>query len=402
MPTGIVDEALKAGKISAISNLVLTLLKLIAGLLTNSTALVADAIHSLVDVLGSLLVWIGLKIAEKPADEKHPYGHFKAESLAELSVGLIILFSSVYILHEAITSLLLHSVPEFEMYAAGIALLSAAVNELLARYKIEVGLKTRSSSLIAEGKHSRVDVISSLSVVVGLILVYFGYWWADSVVAIAISIIILQIGAEVLKNSLDVLMDKVDEEVIVKVMSVMDKISGVESVEFVATRGTWKSRIVEVHFTVNAGMDADTIDAIEREIAEEIKDRVPGVVDVVAVVRVSKPRVLAIPIGADGKYTGELDSPMFVIVNLDSGEIKRIENMHYGAEKKKGLLISELLEEYGVSIVAVKKIGEGAKAHFKSRGIIVRIVNSNIREVDEVVRAIGGKDSIRQQGSPRV
>lgn len=65
MPTGIVDEALKAGKISAISNLVLTLLKLIAGLLTNSTALVADAIHSLVDVLGSLLVWIGLKIAEK-------------------------------------------------------------------------------------------------------------------------------------------------------------------------------------------------------------------------------------------------------------------------------------------------------------------------------------------------
>lgn len=402
MPTGIVDEALKAGKISAISNLVLTLLKLIAGLLTNSTALVADAIHSLVDVLGSLLVWIGLKIAEKPADEKHPYGHFKAESLAELSVGLIILFSSVYILHEAITSLLLHSVPEFEMYAAGIALLSAAVNELLARYKIEVGLKTRSSSLIAEVKHSRVDVISSLSVVVGLILVYFGYWWADSVVAIAISIIILQIGAEVLKNSLDVLMDKVDEEVIVKVLSVMDKISGVESVEFVATRGTWKSRIVEVHFTVNAGMDADTIDAIEREIAEEIKDRVPGVVDVVAVVRVSKPRVLAIPIDADGKYTGELDSPMFVIVNLDSGEIKRIENRHYGAEKKKGLLISELLEEYGVSIVAVKKIGEGTKAHFKSRGIIVRIVNSNIREVDEVVRAIGGKDSIRQQGSPRV
>ncbi len=389
------DEALRAGKVSALSNLVFTVVKLIAGLLVNSTALVADAIHSLVDVLGSLLVWVGLKIAEKPADEMHPYGHFKAESLAELSVGLIIIFSSVYIMHEAIVSLLSHSTPEFEMYAAGIALLSASVNEVLARYKIKVGLKTRSSSLIAEGKHSRVDVISSLSVVVGLVLVYFGYWWADSVVAIAISIIILQIGAEVLKNSLDVLMDRVDEEVIVKVMSVMDKVGGVESVEFVATRGTWKSKIVEVHFTVNAGMDAETIDAIEREIAEEIRDRVPGVVDVVAVVKVSKPRVLAIPVDTDDRYTGELDSPRFAIVNLDSGEIKWIENEHYGAEKKKGFLISEFLEKHGVSIVAVRKIGEGARAHLKSRGIIVKVVDSDIKKVDEVVRRIGGKDPVR-------
>ncbi len=395
MRRGIVDEALRAGKVSALSNLILTVVKLIAGLLVNSTALIADAIHSLVDVLGSFLVWVGLKIAEKPADEKHPYGHFKAESLAELAVGIIILFSSVYILHEAVVSLLSHSTPEFEMYAAGIALMSAVVNEALARYKIRVGLKTRSSSLIAEGKHSRVDVISSLSVVVGLVLVYFGYWWADSVVAIAISIIILQIGAEVLKNSLDVLMDKVDEEVIVKVLSVMDKVGGVESVEFVATRGTWKSRIVEVHFTVNAGMDAETIDAIEREIAEEIKDRVPGVVDVVAVVKVSKPRVLAIPVNSDGKYTGELDSSGFMVVNLDSGEVKWVENKHHGAGKKKGLLISELLEKHGVSIVAVRKIGEGARAHLKSRGIVVKVVNSDIGEVDEVVRVIGGKDSVR-------
>ncbi len=384
------DEALKTGKISAVSNLLLTVVKLTAGILVNSTALIADAIHSLVDVLGSILVWVGLKIAEKPADEKHPYGHFKAQSLEKMAAGAVIISSAIHTLHHSVMSLLSRSLPEFEFYAVAVAILSAVANELLARYKIRVGLKTRSSSLIAEGKHSRVDVISSISVVVGLVLVYLGYWWADSVVAMTISVVILQIGAGIIKNSLDVLMDRVDEEVIVKVMSVVDKVEGIESVEFVATRGTWKSRIVEVHFTVNAGMDASTIDAIEREIAEEIKERIPGVIDVVAVVGVSRPRVLAVPVDFEGRYTGELDSPKFAVINLDTSESRIIENEHHKAMKKKGFLISEVLERHGVNIVAVSKIGEGARAHLRSRGIIVKFVNSDLKDVEEVVRVVKG------------
>jgi len=381
------DEALKAGKISAVANVILTVLKIAAGVLVNSTALIADGIHSFVDVLGSLLVWLGIRIASKPADPSHPYGHFKAESLAEMSVGLIIILSSLLILHEATLSLINGSVPAFEMYAILVALFSALVNEILARYKIRIGLDTRSSSLIAEGKHSRVDVLSSLSVVAGLILVYLGYWWADAVVAMAISVFIFQIGAGILKNSLDVLMDRVDEEVIVKVMSVMDKIEGVESVEFVATRGTWKSKVVEVHFTINPGMDAETIDAIEREIVDEIKGRIPGVVDVVAVVKVSRPRVLAIPVDEDGNFTGELDSPQFMIVSLESGEKKIVKNEHHKAEKRKGYLISECLEKHGVSIVAVRKVGEGAKAHLRSRGIVVKLIDSNLKDVEDIIKS---------------
>lgn len=382
------DEALRAGKVSAIANVILTVFKVAAGIFANSTALIADGIHSLVDVLGSILVWLGIKVAERPADASHPYGHFKAESLAEMAVGLIIILSSLLILYESVSSLVNGSVPNFESYAVAVALFSAIANELLARYKIRVGVKTRSTSLIAEGKHSRVDVLSSMAVVVGFILVYLGYWWADSVVAIAISVVILQIGGSVLKNSIDVLMDRVDEELALKVKSVLEKIDGVKSVDFIGTRGTMKSKIVEVHFTVDIGMDAETIDVIQKEISEEIKERIPEVVNVVCVVNITKPKVLAVPVDLNGQYTGELDSPRFVIVDLESGERKVVENPHHRAEKKKGYLISEFLEKYSVNMVAVKKVGEGARAHLRSRGILVKIVNSGLRNIEDVLRAV--------------
>ena len=128
------DEALRAGKVSAIANVILTVFKVAAGIFANSTALIADGIHSLVDVLGSILVWLGIKVAERPADASHPYGHFKAESLAEMAVGLIIILSSLLILYESVSSLVNGSVPNFESYAVAVALFSAIANELLARY----------------------------------------------------------------------------------------------------------------------------------------------------------------------------------------------------------------------------------------------------------------------------
>ncbi|WP_457550652.1 cation diffusion facilitator family transporter [Archaeoglobus sp.] len=377
---------LRAGKISAIANVFLTVIKIVAGALVNSTALIADGIHSLIDVFGSILVWMGIKIANKPPDELHPYGHLKAECLAELSVGLIIIFSALAIVHEAVISLMERSIPEFEFYALTVALFSAIVNEGLARYKIKVGMETKSSSLVAEGKHSRVDVISSLSVFVGYIFVGLGYWWIDPLVAIVISVLILQMGVEIMKNAVSSLMDKVDPELALKIRSIVENIEGVEGVEFVGVRGTWKAKIVEVHISINPGMSAEIIDALEREIEERIRHAVSDVVRVVTVVRVKKLAVVAIPEDGSGNYTGELDSPYFTIVNLSTNEVFKVENPHYGAERRKGYLIAELLNKYGVNVVVVRKIGEGAKSHLRSRGIFVRFEEG--KNVDEILEKV--------------
>jgi len=367
------DEAEKAGKISVLANIVLTIAKGIAGLLAGSTALIADALHSLVDVLGSALVWIGIKIAKKPPDVEHPYGHFKAESLAELGVGVIIIVTSVSIMIEAVNKLISASKPKFELYALAVAIASALINEALARYKISVGMREKSSSLIAEGKHSRTDVISSLAVVFGFFLIYLGYWWADAVVAMAISIIILQMGGEILKNAVDVLMDRIDEELSVRVKRMVEGIEGIKSVDFVAVRGSWRSKIAEIHFTVDPGVGLEQVEEIKEKI-EKIRDVFPEIVRIVPVVKFSKEiRRVAIPIDENGNYVGDLNAPYFKIVDLKTGRSWKIRNEFWNAQKMKGYLIAELLSRNGVDEVIVKRIGEGAKNHLKSRGIAIRI-----------------------------
>ena len=379
-------KEIRASKVSALANVFLTVTKVLAGVLVNSTALIADGVHSLIDVLGSVLVWIGIRIASKPPDELHPYGHFKAESLAELSVGIIILLSALAIIHEAITSFLEMSTPKFEFYALLVALISAIVNELLARYKIKVGIETKSSSLVAEGKHSRVDVLSSLSVFVGYLFAGLGYWWADPLIAIVVSVLIIQMGVEILRNAVNSVMDKVDPELALKIRSIVERIEGVEGVEFVGVRGTWKAKIVEVHVNVNPGMSAETIDILEREIEERVKSTVSNVVRVVTVVKVKRPMVVAIPEDGKGNYTGELDSPYFTVIDSNTKRKFRIENPHAKAEKRRGYLIAELLSRHGVNVVVLRKVGVGAKSHLRSRGILIRFEEG--KTVEDIVKRL--------------
>jgi len=367
-----VDEAERVGRVSVTANVFLTLIKGITGISAGSTALIADALHSLVDVLGSALVWIGIRIAQKPPDEAHPYGHFKAESLAELGVGLIIILTSISIVVDAVNSLISGEKPKFELYALAVAIISALSNEVLARYKIAVGMRTKSSSLIAEGKHSRTDVISSLSVVLGLILVYFGYWWADAVVAIAISVIILQMGGEIIKNAIDVLMDRVDEEFSMRIRRIIEGIEGIKSVDFVAVRGTWRSRIVEVHITVSSEVGTERINEIMEKI-ERLKDSFPEIIRIIPVVRVSREiRRIAVPVDENDNYVGDLNAKFFKVIDVKSGKCWKIRNEFWNAQKMKGYLIAELLSKNGVDLIVVKRIGEGAKNHLKGKGIIVK------------------------------
>ncbi len=389
-----VESALKVSKVSAIVNLLFTIFKGAAGVSVGSTALIADAIHSLIDVIGSVFVWAGIRVSEKPADKTHPYGHFKAESLAEMAVGIIILLTSFYIIYEALNELIGLNSPIFEYYALAVAAISAIGNEFLARYKISVGRRSKSSALIAEGRHSRVDVLASFSVFMGLIFVRLGYWWADGLIAIIISVIIMQMGLEILKNSTDVLMDRVDEQLSFQISEIVEKIDGVDRVDMIAPRGTWRAKIIEVHFLVKPGISSDIIDLIQREIEERIRSSFPEVVSVIPVVKILKEKVvLAIPSDERGIKTREdFNSEYFTIVEIGNENggyekiIKVVRNPYAHAEKKKGFLISELLEKNDVTAVIAKKIGEGAKAHLRSKGISVLRLEDD--DVDEVIKKV--------------
>ncbi|RLI83024.1 cation diffusion facilitator family transporter [Archaeoglobales archaeon] len=396
------SDPVKVSKVSAFVNFLFTLFKGVAGISVGSTALIADAVHSLIDVIGSVFVWIGIRVSEKPADKTHPYGHFKAESLAEMAVGIIIVLSSFFIIYEALNELIGLMSPDFEYYALAVAGLSAVGNEFLARYKISAGRKARSSALIAEGKHSRVDVLASLAVFMGFIFVKFGYWWTDGLIAIVISVIILQMGIGILKNSTDVLMDRVDEQLDFQISEIVRKIEGVERVDMIASRGTWRTKIIEVHFCVKPGTPTDVIDLIQREIEERVKSSFPEVVSVIPVVKILKEKlVLAIPSDKDGKEVKkDFSSEYFTIVEIEeSREVRRIvENPYLHAEKKKGFLISGLLEKNGVTAVVASKIGEGAKAHLRSKGItVLKLEGESVGEIIGKVKGITNLQASEQE-----
>lgn len=390
------DEALKAGKVSVAFNIIFSILKGVAGLLVGSIALIADALHSLVDVFGSALVWVGIKLSSRPADAGHPYGYFKAESLAEIGVAIIILLSSILIIKEAVEGLIEFVFPEVRLFAIGIALLSTGGNELLARYKISVGKKTRSSALIAEGKHSRADVLSSFSVFVGFIFVEIGYWWADPLVALLISVLIIKMGLEILKSSADTLMDRTDKELAQNISQIVEGVEGVEEVKMVATRGTWRSKIIEVQFSIKPWVTSEFISQIQEKINSNVKSNYQEVISVIPVIYASrKKNRIAIPCEGN-KYTGDFgDTKEYAIIDLN-GDVtskKIIENPHVKAEKRRGYLVAKMLEKEGVDAIAVNKIGEGGKAHLHERGISIEnlsgdtveeITNKFINKVKEI------------------
>jgi len=207
----------KIALISVLANIFLASGKLLVGYFSGSVAILAEGIHSFMDIFSSLVSYIGIKIAKKPSDEKHPYGHYKYEVLAGVVITIILFITGIGIIYESYNSLKSPVELSLGYLAFGVMIISAIVNEIMARYKINVGKKYNSVSLLSDGIHSRVDVYSSLAVVAGLILSRF-WLSADSILAIIIGIYIIKESFSIGKEAMDSLLDisagpEIEEEI---------------------------------------------------------------------------------------------------------------------------------------------------------------------------------------------
>jgi len=159
----------KAAIYSSLINLLLALVKGVIGFLSGSIALIADSIHSFSDIIASLAVYIGLKLSMRRPDEKFPYGYYKIESFASLIISVIIVITGIEIALDSYSAFLNPSTIEIPLVALFVAALSALVSFLLARYKQEIGRTIGSQALTNDGKHSFIDIFSSIIVFVGIL-----------------------------------------------------------------------------------------------------------------------------------------------------------------------------------------------------------------------------------------
>ena len=211
-----------AAWVGIIGNIVLALIKGIVGWLANSRALVADAVHSASDVVGSIAVLIGVRAAKLPPDKDHPYGHGKAESIAAIVVAVLLIVVGFEIAQSAIKSFW-EPIKTPHIIAIYAVVFSIVVKELMFRYKYRLGKKYRSEALITDAWHHRSDVFSSLAALVGIgaaiIGGYIGIDWlvyADSVAGLFVSILIIKMAWSLGKQSIHNAMDHVlhDEDTV--------------------------------------------------------------------------------------------------------------------------------------------------------------------------------------------
>jgi len=208
--------------LSVIVNVFLALAKILIGIISRSSAILAEGIHSGMDVITSIISYIGIRASKKPVDKEHPYGHYKSETIAGFIITIILFLSSVYIIYESVINFGAKSIA-FSYLALGIMAASAIINFVMSELKIKFGKKYESMALIADGNHSRMDVYTSVGVFVGLLI--SGYWvYADSVVAILIGLYIMWGSIKLGRKTTDCLLNvSAGDEIENKIKGVIKK-----------------------------------------------------------------------------------------------------------------------------------------------------------------------------------
>lgn len=199
-------------KIGLVGNIILTVLKFIAGIVGRSPAMVADAVHSLSDVVATAVVYVSLKISSRPPDQKHPFGHGHAETLAAFFVGLTLFGTAIYIVFEAIHTLRNGEYSKPGVLALAGAVISIVIKELMFRYTLRVGKATKSNAIVANAWDHRSDAYSSLAALIGIGGAIMGYPFLDPVSCLIIAGFIGKVSIDILTENINLVMDVVPEE----------------------------------------------------------------------------------------------------------------------------------------------------------------------------------------------
>jgi cation diffusion facilitator family transporter len=265
-------DATQAALLGLVVNLALGLVKLIGGIVGKSFALISDAINSLGDVFASLVVLFGLRVAQRPADAEHPYGHTKAEAIAGSNVALLIVISALIVGWEAVQRINVpHGLPPtWTLWIAGANVL---IKESLYRYKVRVAKRTGSSSVLANAWDHRSDALCSFAVLIGLGIVRWGgpeWIGADEVAALVVVAAIVWSGLQLFRKSSSELMDlQADDELVQQIKTAAENVPDVKAVETLWVRKSGLEYFADIHIEVDQSLTV----AEGHRIGHQVKDR---------------------------------------------------------------------------------------------------------------------------------
>ena len=272
---------LRAVQISTAGMFLVAAIQFAIAWIGGSAGLFADALHNFGDVFTTIALWIAFVISNRAANQRYTYGYYRAEDLAGIFIVLVIIASAIASAVESIQKLTSGNIPTQIYLSMAAALIGVAGNELLAQYKISVGNRINSVSLIADGHHSRIDGLTSLAAFIGLIGVKLGFPKADPIAGIVITIVIVTVVFSTSRSVLQRLLDAVDPHVVPSIITTATAVTGVEEVTDVRAR--WVGHTL--HVVMNIEVDAELTLSKAHAIAEVVRHRlfhdVKGISEVV-------------------------------------------------------------------------------------------------------------------------
>ncbi len=245
------NPGLRVTLVGAASNILLAIVKFLAGYFGHSKALIADAVHSLSDLFTDLVAGFSHQIGRQPRDEGHPYGHGRAETIGAALIGAAIIAAAVGIAYDIWVFIQSGSSLRPEWFSALGALFSIFVNEWLYHYTRKVGVAINSPTIIANAWHHRTDALSSIAAFVGVLGAVAGYPVMDSFAGIVVAVMVGKVGYDILRGGLRDLMDSaLDEEHIGKIKTIIKGIPDVVGLHELRARRLGGKILIDVHILV--------------------------------------------------------------------------------------------------------------------------------------------------------
>jgi len=268
------ERGIRALKISLVGLGLTALLQLAIVLVSGSVALLADTIHNFADAGTSIPLWIAFSLARRGASRRFTYGYGKTEDVAGVIIVLIIFFSACVAAYEAVMKII-HPQPMTHLWwVAAAAIIGFLGNEAVAVFRIRVGRDIGSAALIADGQHARVDGFTSLSVLLGVLGVFFGFPIVDPIVGVGISIAILFIVKDAATAVWLRLIDGIEPEILAEIEHAPTHVGGVESVDEVRARWVGHKVYTDVAIRVDPAISVREADIIVTEVEQALRDHV--------------------------------------------------------------------------------------------------------------------------------
>lgn len=275
-------EIYKVTVIGGFANAVLVIFKFVAGILANSAAMFADAVHSLSDFITDVIVLVFVKISNRPKDKSHDYGHGKFETLATLIIGIALLSVGVMIFYNGAVEIygnvwLGERLESPGMLAFWAAVVSILIKEIVYQYTVRKGKKLNSQVVVANAWHHRSDALSSVGTALGIGgAIFLGEKWRilDPIAAVVVSVFILSMATKLFIRSLNELLEKsLPDEVENEIVAITESFAMVKNVHDIRTRGIGNNIAIEMHVLMDGSLTLkethDTTEAIEEKLREK-------------------------------------------------------------------------------------------------------------------------------------